>query len=96
MQLVHLGISDAPTPNTIAKYIPTWPQKDRTFCCYFQSILCLDVQQIREATPYGAMPEYLFHDNDSIFTSAYFQQFLSNTNIKFKKDRLPKSLAKWY
>jgi transposase InsO family protein len=42
-------------------------------------------QQIREATPYDIAPEYLIHDNDAIFTSAYFQQFLSNTNIKSKK-----------
>jgi putative transposase len=42
-------------------------------------------QQLREATPYDIAPEYLIHDNDSIFTSAYFQQFLSNINIKSKK-----------
>jgi transposase InsO family protein len=36
-------------------------------------------------TPYGATPEYLIHDNDAIFTSAYFQQFLKNANIKRKK-----------
>ncbi|UWG95910.1 hypothetical protein LPY66_13425 [Dehalobacter sp. DCM] len=41
-------------------------------------------QQIWEATPYGATPEFLIHDNDSIFTSAYFQQFLKNTKIKPK------------
>jgi hypothetical protein len=26
-------------------------------------------QQLREATPFGVQPEYLIHDNDSIFVS---------------------------
>ena len=42
-------------------------------------------QQIREATPYGLTPQYLIHDNDTIFTSAYFQQFLNNINIKSRR-----------
>jgi putative transposase len=42
-------------------------------------------QQIREATPYGETPEYLIHDNDSIFTARLLQQFLENTNIKAKR-----------
>jgi transposase InsO family protein len=42
-------------------------------------------QQIREATPYGQTPQYLIHDNDSIFTAGLLQKFLSNTNIKAKR-----------
>ena len=42
-------------------------------------------QQIREATPYGEVPKYLLHDNDSIFTSKSFQEFLSNSQICDKK-----------
>ena len=42
-------------------------------------------QQIREATPFGEIPKYLIHDNDSIFTSRELQNFLTNTNIKSKK-----------
>jgi putative transposase len=42
-------------------------------------------QQIRVATPYGQTPQYLIHDNDSIFTAGLLQQFLANTNIKVKR-----------
>lgn len=42
-------------------------------------------QQIREATPYGEVPKYLLHDNDSIFRSKAFQEFLSNAQICSKK-----------
>ena len=132
-QLVNLGISDAPAPNTIAKYIPKSPKTPngkqilswKTFLhnhrkniwamdffvvptLYFKMLYVLVIishdrrkiehfavtsnpssawvaQQIREATPYGATPEYLIHDNDTIFTSSYFKQFLNNTNIKSKK-----------
>ena len=42
-------------------------------------------QQIREATPYGQTPQYLIHDNDSIFTAGLLQRFLANTNIKVKR-----------
>ncbi|TCX51734.1 MULTISPECIES: integrase core domain-containing protein [unclassified Dehalobacter] len=132
-RLVNLGISDAPVPNTIAKYIGKSPktssgkqiQSWKTSLnnhkkgiwaidffvvptLYFKVLYVLIIishdrrkikhsavtsnpssawvaQQIREATPYGATPEYLIHDNDTIFTFAYFQQFLNNTNIKSKK-----------
>ena len=39
-------------------------------------------QQLREATPFGTQPEYLIHDNDSIFLSKDLQEFLTNSNIK--------------
>jgi transposase InsO family protein len=42
-------------------------------------------QQIREATPFGAAPEYLIHDNDCIFASKQFQNFLTNAQIKSKR-----------
>jgi len=42
-------------------------------------------QQIREATPYGRIPKYLIHDNDSIFTSNLFQNFLLNLQIYSKR-----------
>lgn len=38
--------------------------------------------QLREATPFGTQPEYLILDNDSIFVSKDFQEFLTNSNIK--------------
>jgi transposase InsO family protein len=37
--------------------------------------------QLREATPFGVQPEYLIHDNDSIFTSKDLQEFLEKTKI---------------
>ena len=42
-------------------------------------------QQVRNATPFGETPDYLIHDNDSIFTSGEFQMFLKNANIKSKR-----------
>lgn len=45
-------------------------------------------QQIREATPYGALPKYLIHDNDVIFTAKSFHEFLDNAQIKSKKTGL--------
>jgi transposase InsO family protein len=132
-RMVNLGITNAPAPNTIAKYIPKSPrspsekqiQSWKTFLhnhrkgilamdffvvptLYFKILYVLVIishdrrkiehfavtsnpssawvaQQIREATPYGSAPKYLVHDNDAIFISAYFQQFLKNTNIKSKK-----------
>ncbi len=39
-------------------------------------------QQLKEATPYGMQPEYLIPDNDSIFVSKEFQEFLANTKIQ--------------
>jgi len=132
-QLVNLGISDAPAPNTIAIYIPKSPktpsekqiQSWKTFLhnhrkgisamdffvvptLYFKVLYVLVIishdrrkieyfavtsnpssawvtQQIREATPYGTTPQYLIHDNDTIFISTYFQQFLKKANIKSKK-----------
>lgn len=43
------------------------------------------IQQIREATPYGETPDYLIHDNDSIFTARSLRHFLENTSIKDKR-----------
>jgi transposase InsO family protein len=40
------------------------------------------VQQLREATPYGKQPQYILHDNYSIFTGYDLQRFLSNANIE--------------
>jgi putative transposase len=39
------------------------------------------LQQIREATPFGMKPDYLIHDNDSIFVSKDLQEFLQNAKI---------------
>jgi transposase InsO family protein len=39
------------------------------------------IQQLREATPFEIQPEYLLHDNDSIFLSKYLQEFLANSKI---------------
>lgn len=41
-------------------------------------------QQFRNATPYGTQPQYLIHDNDPVFKSKVFQNFLNNSNIKSK------------
>jgi putative transposase len=38
-------------------------------------------RQLQEATPFGIQPEYLIHDNDSIFVSKELQEFLINTKI---------------
>jgi len=43
------------------------------------------IQQIRETTPFGAIPNYLIHDNDKIFTAKSLQEFLLNSQIKSKK-----------
>jgi hypothetical protein len=42
-------------------------------------------RQIRDATPYGIVPEYMIHDNDTILTSDLLQKFFINSNIKVKK-----------
>ena len=42
-------------------------------------------QQIREATPFGKVPEYIIFDNDSILTAESLQALLANSNIKAKK-----------
>lgn len=41
-------------------------------------------QQFRNATPYGKHPKYLIHDNDPVFKSKVFQDFLASSNIKSK------------
>lgn len=41
-------------------------------------------QQFRNATPYGDHPKYLIHDNDPVFKSKVFQDFLASSNIKSK------------
>lgn len=43
------------------------------------------IQQLRNATPYGECPKYLFHDNDSTFTSKDMQDFLRASSIKSVK-----------
>ncbi len=40
---------------------------------------------MRNATPYGHKPKYLIHDNDSVFVSKDFQNFLTASGIKSKK-----------
>ena len=42
-------------------------------------------QQLRNATPFGKAPKYLIHDNDPVFTSGKFKEFLENVNIKSKR-----------
>ena len=132
-KLVDLSVLDAPSPNTIAKYIkgirkpPASKQKQswRTFLdnhrkgiwamdfCVVPTI-CFKVlyifiiishdrrriehfavtsnptsvwvaQQIREATPYGVVPEYIIHDNDTILTAELLKNFFINSNIKVKR-----------
>ena len=132
-RLVELAVTDAPSPNTIAKYIPdvrkspsdkqrqcwkTFLRNHRkgiwamdffivpTVCfkvLYVFIIVSHDrrkiehfavttnpnsawvIQQIREATPYGEVPKYLIHDNDSIFTAKVLQEFLLNSHICSKR-----------
>ncbi|MHB8963582.1 MAG: integrase core domain-containing protein [Saccharofermentanales bacterium] len=132
-KLVDLSVLDAPSPNTIAKYIknlrkpPGAKQKQtwRTFMdnhskgvwamdfcvvpticfkvLYVFIIISHDrrriehfavtsnpttawvIQQIREATPYGEVPEYMIHDNDSILTAGSLQSLFASSNIKVKK-----------
>jgi putative transposase len=43
------------------------------------------IQQFRNATPYGKVPNYLIHDNDPIFCSKAFQAFLTSSEITTKK-----------
>ncbi|HBF36113.1 MAG TPA: integrase [Firmicutes bacterium] len=129
-QLLNLGITDVPAPNTIAKYLPSIkkpPSKKslqswKTFLTNHQQgiwakdfltvpTLCFKVlyvlmivshdrrvikhfaitshptsawvaQQLRETTSFGMQPEYLIHDNDSIFVSNDLQAFLANTKIR--------------
>jgi transposase InsO family protein len=42
-------------------------------------------QQFREATPFDNKPKYLIHDNDPVFVSDDFQEFLSSSDIKSKR-----------
>lgn len=42
-------------------------------------------QQLRNAKPYDHKPKYLLHDNDSVFFSKTFQQFLVASGIKSVK-----------
>lgn len=42
-------------------------------------------QQIRNATPYEHKPKYLIHDNDSVFVSKGFQNFLAACGIQSKR-----------
>ncbi len=132
-RLVDLSVLDAPSQNTIAKYIidirkpPTSKQKQswRTFlnnhrkgiwamdfCCvptitfkilYVLIIISHDrrgiehlgvtsnptsawvAQQIREATPYGIVPEYMMHDNDTILTAGVLQSLFTSSNIQVVK-----------
>ena len=129
-QLCNLNISDAPAPNTIARYIknirkhPSDKQRQSwktflknhrkglwaidmlvvpTICFKVLYVLILVshdrreikhfavttnpysswvIQQVREATPFDESPGYLLHDNDGVFVSKQFQDFLSNANIK--------------
>lgn len=39
-------------------------------------------QQFRNVTPFGAQPKYLIHDNDPVFKSKVFQDFLAGSGIK--------------
>ena len=126
--LINLSVKDAPSPNTIAKYLPairkppsqkqshSWKaflKNHNVWSMDFFVVPTINfkilyvfiivsharrrieyfnvtdspssiwvVQQIREATPFGHQPKYLLHDNDPVFTSRCFQQFLSNANIQ--------------
>ncbi len=41
-------------------------------------------QQFRNATPYDKSPKYLIHDNDPVFNSKVFQDFLADAGIESK------------
>ncbi len=41
-------------------------------------------QQFKNATPFDIKPKYLIHDNDPVFKSKVFQEFLLNSNIQSK------------
>ena len=132
-RLVDLAVSDAPAPNTIAKYIagirkPPSEKQVSSWKSFLKNhakgIWAMDffvvssltfkvmvvlliighdrreikhfavtqnpssdwaMQQIREATPYGEAPDYIIHDNDSIFTAGELRGFLENAGIKPKK-----------
>jgi len=43
------------------------------------------VQQIKEATPFGQLPEYMIHDHDSVFTAELLQSLFASSNIKVVK-----------
>ena len=43
------------------------------------------IQQVREATPFDDTPQYLLHDNDKVFVSKDFQDFLSKADILSKR-----------
>ena len=43
------------------------------------------IQQFRNATPYGYVPKYLIHDNDTIFRAKTFQRFLTTSGIISKR-----------
>jgi putative transposase len=132
-QLIVLGVTDAPAPNTIAKYFPATrkpPSEKRQqswnvfLANHRQGIWSMDflvvptlrfqllyvllimshdrrkiehvavtanpsslwvAHQLREATPFGGIPDYLIHDNDSIFTAKSLQEFLVSSKIKSKR-----------
>jgi transposase InsO family protein len=42
-------------------------------------------QQIKNATPYDHKPKYLIHDNDPVFASKKFKNFLESSGIKSKR-----------
>lgn len=132
-QLVLLNVTDAPAPNTIAKYLPstgkppsekqiqtwltflrnhapdTWGMDFLTVPTLFFKVLYVLViinhdtreiihfavtanpnafwlvQQLRNATPYDHKPKYLIHDNDAVFTSSVFKNFLAGSGIKSKR-----------
>lgn len=132
-QLVLLNVTDAPSPNTIAKYFPstrkppsekqiqswktfiknhaphTWGMDFFTVPTLRFKILYVLViinhgarkiehfavtanpnvnwlkQQMRNATPYDHKPKYLIHDNDAVFVSKAFQDFLKASGIKSKR-----------
>ena len=131
--LKSMGITDAPAPNTIAKYIPSTRkpptekqiQSWKTFLNnHSKEIWAMDYlvvptlkfkllyvfiiinhasrkiehfavtsnpnlewvkQQIRNATPFDHKPKYLIHDNDSVFVSSNFRNFLTAVGIKSKR-----------
>jgi putative transposase len=42
-------------------------------------------QQIKETTPFGEGPEYMIHDNDTIFTAGALQSLFTSSNIQVVK-----------
>jgi hypothetical protein len=53
------------------------------------------LQQLKEATPFGMQPEYLIHDNDSIFASKDLQEFLVNAKITSVRTGFHAPWQKW-